>query len=309
MYSGKFKSSNGVNDVYYYVYGENITNPYAVVQLSHGMIDHIGRYNEFIKFLNKNNIVVCGCDDLGHGETGKNSTYGFFADKNGKDYVLEDLYKMTKIIKHNYKGLPFYMIGHSMGSFFARAYAYDFPNELNGLILLGTSGSVSGIGFGMLLIDILMLIKGKRSYIRALEKFTDKSYCKKIDNVTKSRDWVTTDDTKLDEYYKDEKCSFTFSLSAYHDLLSILNFVSSKKWYKNLDVNVPILLASGTDDPVGQYGKGVLEVYKKLKKHGQKNVDLKLYANAKHELHNEVPDIRQEFFDDVLKWIKENNKN
>ena len=305
MYTGKFKSSNKVNEIYYYIYDDNIISPLAVVQISHGMMDYIQKYDGLIEYLNKNNIVVCGCDDLGHGETGKKSSFGFFASKNGKNCVLQDLHTTTKIIKEKYPNIPFFLLGHSMGSFFARLYAYKFPEELDGLILLGTSGTVIGTSFGILLLDILIALKGKKGVLKWLEKYSNKSYFKYISNIETGRDWVTSNRKVLEFYKNDTKSNFTFTLSAYYDMLKVLKFVSSKKWYKGLNKNIPILLASGAHDPVGQYGKGVAEVYSKLEKNNQLDVQLKLYAKARHELHNEQPNITKEFFKDTLNWIKE----
>ena len=309
MYTGKFLSANGVNDVFYYIYGENLESPKAVVQISHGMMDYIKKYEDLIKFLNKNNIVVCGCDDLGHGETGKNSKFGFFSNKKGYRHVLNDLHKTTQIVKEKYKNLPFFLVGHSMGSFFARLYAYKFPQELDGLILLGTSGKVNGTALGLLILDALMLFKGKKGYLKFLEKLANKSYFKYINNPTSGREWVTSRQDILEFYKNDPKSNFSFSLSAYHDMLKVLKFISSNKWYKDIDKDIPILLASGSHDPVGQYGKGVAEVYTKLEKCGQKDVQLKLYAKARHELHNEQKHITKQFFDDTLNWIEERIKD
>ena len=305
MITGKFKSANGINNVFYYIYGEEIESPKAVVQISHGMMDYIKKYDNLIKFLNKNNIIVCGCDDLGHGNTGKDSSFGFFAEKKGKDCVLKDIYTTTKIVKEKYSNLPFFLVGHSMGSFFARLYAYKYPKELNGLILLGTSGRVHGITLGLFLLDVLMLFKGKKGYLRSLEKYTNKAYYKYISKCETGREWVTSRTDILDLYKDDPMSNFTFSLSAYHDMLKVLKFISSNKWYKKVDNNLPIFLASGAHDPVGQYGKGVAQVYSKLEKAGKKDIQIKLYAKARHELHNEQPKTTDEFFNDLLMWIED----
>lgn len=307
MITDKFVSADGKTDVYYYIY-EPKENPKAIVQISHGMMDHIGRYKDFIDVLNNNGFVVCGCDDLGHGETGKNSRYGFFSKKNGKKFVLLDLHTTSLIVKDKYKNIPFFLVGHSMGSFFARAYAYTFTHELDGLILLGTSGKVKGTNFALMLLKFLMFFKGKDGYCNGIERLSTSSYYKYIDNVVTGREWVTSNEQKFKEYLNDPKCGFRFTLGAYYDMISTLKFVSSKKWFKGLQNDLPIYLASGVCDPVGQYGKGVAQVFDRLEEQKHLNLQLKLYQNARHELHNEVPSTTNDFFDDVISWLNDNIK-
>ena len=150
-----------------------------------------------------------------------------------------------------------------------------------------------------------MALNGKHKHLKGLENFSSKSYFKYIDDKKSIRDWVTSRQDILDFYKNDNKSNFTFSLSAYHDMIKVLKFVSSNQWYKGLNKNLPILLASGAHDPVGQYGSGVAEVYSRLEKNGQKDIQIKLYAKARHELHNEQPNITSQFFKDTLNWINE----
>ncbi len=302
METNTFISADGKTKIYYYIFRPK-NKPRAIVQITHGMMDHILRYNDLIERLNNESVVVCGCDDLGHGETGKNTKYGFFAKKNGPKYVLEDLHTMTNIIKEQYKDIPFFLIGHSMGSFFARLYAYRYPEELNGLMLLGTSGKVAGTNFALLLLNFLIMFKGKEGYANKIEELSTKTYYKYVDKVETGREWVTSNPVKFQEYLNDPKCGFRFTLGAYKDMISTLKFVSSNKWFKKIKKELPIFLASGVCDPVGQYGTGVSEVFTRLEKTDHINLQLKLYEDARHELHNEIPLIANEFFNDVLAWI------
>lgn len=308
MITDTFISSDGKTQIYYYIY-EPIETPRAVVQISHGMMDYIGRYKDLIDKLNGEGIVVCGCDDLGHGETGKNSKYGFFGIKNGKDYVLKDLHTTMEIVKEKFPNLPYFLVGHSMGSFFARYFAYKYPTELNGLILLGTSGKVKGTNFALLLLKILMLFKGKRGYCKQLEKMSSASYYRYLQNPKDARAWVTSNEKRLDNYLSDPKCSFRFTLSAYYDMISTLKFVNSKKWFNHISKDLPIILLSGAKDPVGQYGTGVAQVYSRLENKRHYDLQIKLYANAFHELHNERLCIRNEFLNDITIWLNAHIEN
>lgn len=308
MEKGHFISSDGKSEIAYYIYNDIAqTKPKAVLQISHGMQDYIFRYGDLIKFLNKNGIVVCGNDDLGHGYTSYNKQLdGYFAKKNGYKFVVKDLYTMTKIAKDKYKDVPYFLLGHSMGSFFARYYAYLYPNELSGLILCGTSGKVFGTSFGIALLSLVKMFKGEKSYCKTMENMMLKKYFKYIKTIKTKREWVTSDEQKLSEYENDERCNFRFTASAYKDMLTVLKFVNTKKWAKGINKQMPIAIYSGSLDPVGNYGKSVCEVYKLLEKQKISSLKLKLFEGAYHELHNEKNEIKQEFFNDLIVWL--NNK-
>ena len=302
-----FISTDGKTKVVYYIYNENITTPRAVLQISHGMQEHVTRYEPFAKFLNDNGIIVCGNDHLGHGKTSKGTgNDGYFAKKHGADYVLNDLHKMTLIIKEKYPNIPVFLMGHSMGSFFARLYASKFPNEIDGLIACGTSGKVKGATLGLLILDILKLFKGGKSTSDLAENIMCKSYFKYIPNKTSKFDWITSNEEELKKYLSNERCSIRFTVGAYHDMVKTLKRVNTNSWAKKINKDMPILLISGAQDPVGQYGKGVCQVYSLLEKQKVKHIDLRLYSNARHEPFNEKEPTRHEFYNDVLSFILNN---
>ena len=304
MEQNLFLSSDGKTQVAYYFYENTNVEPVAVLQISHGMQEHITRYAPMAELLNKSGIIVCGNDDLGHGNTSKGkSTDGFFASKNGANYVLQDLHKMTLIAKKKYPNLPFFLFGHSMGSFFARLYASTFTNELTGLILCGTSGKVKGTNFGLLLLDFLKLLKGKKAHSKFADSVMCNSYFKYIPNRISKYDWITSNQQELDKYLKNERCQIRFTVGAYYDMIKTLKKVNKKSWAKKIDKNLPILLISGSQDPVGQYGKGVCNVYKMLEKQRVKHLNLRLYGDARHEPFNETEPTKTYFYSDVLNFI------
>ena len=151
--------------------------------------------------------------------------------------------------------------------------------------------------------SLLKFFKGERSHSNLMDKLMLKTYFKYINEVKTGKEWVTSNKDKLIEYEKDPKCSFRFTVSAYKDMFKVLKFVNTKKWAKKINKNMPIFLASGALDPVGNYGKSVCEVYSNLEKQKVKNLTLKLYEGAYHELHNEQPQIMQEFNNNLLNWL------
>ena len=308
MIRGTFLSADDKTDIQYFIFEPKIRiKPKGIVQITHGMQDYILRYMDMITFLNNQGYIVCGNDDLGHGYTAKNDDdKGFFDYKNGYKKVLADIYTMTKLAKKKYGDLPYFLIGHSMGSFFARYYAYIFPQELDGLILLGTSGKVVGTGFGIKLLSLLKFFKGEKAECPTMENLVVKNYYKYIDNVKTGKEWVTSNSEKLQEYENDPRSNFKFKTSAYQDMLKVLKFVNTKKWARGIDKKLPVAIYSGSHDPVGNYGKGVLWVYGLLESQKLESVVVKLYPKARHELHNEKENIKTEFCEDVKNWLNEN---
>lgn len=306
---GSFTSSDKKTNIKYYIF-EPEGEIKGVVQISHGMQDYILRYKYLIRYLNAMGYVVCGNDDLGHGQTslGK-ETDGFFAKKNGHKYVLADLHTMTKIAKEKYSGLPYFLLGHSMGSFFARAYAYYYPEDIDGLVLCGTSGKVKGTGFAINLLTIVKIFKGAKGKFNVIDKLMTKPYFKYIDDVKTGAEWVTRDPERLANYENDKNTRFKFTISAYKDMLKVLKFVNTNKWAKGVKKYLPIAIYSGSHDPVGNYGKGVAEVYSLLEKQKVQDLELKLYPKARHELHNELLETRMSFFSDLNAWLNKHTAN
>lgn len=302
-----FLSSDGKTQVAYYIYQNAQVAPRAVLQISHGMQEHLTRYTQLAEFLNQFGIVVCGNDHLGHGKTSTSKqTDGFFADKHGDEYVLQDLHKMTVIAKSKYPNLPYFLMGHSMGSFFARRYASTYPNELSGLILCGTSGKVKGTNGGLMLLRLLKFFKGKKSHSKLAEKLMNKDYFKYVTIKKTEFDWITTNKKQLEKYLNDDRCNVRFTLSAYYDMVKTLKKVNTKSWAKKINKNMPIILLAGAQDPVGQYGKGVCQVYSLLEEQGVKHLDLRLYADGRHEPFTEVDSIKNQFYTDVLNFLEHN---
>ena len=301
MEKSYFMSADGKTEVAYFIFEDKKIKPRAVLQISHGMNEFILRYKDFASMLTKHGIVVVGNDDLGHGETKTPETEGFFADKHGDKFVLEDLHTMAQIAKLKYPQLPFFMFGHSMGSFFARLYASVYPNDHDGFIFCGTSGKVKGSAFAMILLKLIKLFKGPNRHYHFIDKIMVSSYFKYIKNPQSALDWLSSDPNNLNR----EGMGKNFSVGAYHDMVKTLRKVNTKSWAKKLNKQTPILLIAGSQDPVGQYGSGVCNVYKLLEKEKIESIDLKLYAKCRHEPFSETDFIKKQFYQDLLTWIDE----
>lgn len=294
-----FPSVDGKTQVAGYFYTPTDAAPKAVIQISHGMCEYIGRYEHMIDRLCTAGYAVCGNDHLGHGDTSP-GCYGFFAEKDGYRLLLKDLKTMNNLAHRKYPGIPYLLFGHSMGSFFARWFAELNPDAQDALIISGTGGPGVLMQFGKQLARLLSAVKGPQYVSKFMVKVSTGSYCKGIENPSSGSAWLSRDPTVWEAYDADEKCTFSFTVSAYRDMLTAYNHVNTAGWAQRLRKDLPIFIYSGDFDPVGNYGKGVRAVYQLLMNAGMEDVTLRLYPGGRHEMHNETN--KDEVFDNLIAW-------
>lgn len=272
----------------------------GVVQIAHGMAEYSNRYAQFALELCKHGYAVYINDHLGHGASvASEEELGYFGD-NGPESLVEDMKQLTDIARQEYPNVPVFLFGHSMGSFLARKYTAKYGHLLDGVIYSGTSGSNPAVGMGIALSNYMIKSEGKLQRSSFLDSIAFGTYNKKTAKKTKF-DWLSRDEKEVEKYINDKRCGFVFTVSGFKTLFSVLKEVSAKVWYNTVPADLQILLIAGDKDPVGDYGKGVTEVYKLLRKTGHTNVTMNLYPEARHELLNELN--RQEVIADVVGWL------
>lgn len=299
----KIASTDSKNQLNVYIW-EPQEKPIAILQISHGMCEHLNRYDDFAKFMNGNNILVIGNDHLGHGKTAKDdSDLGYFGPGKSKT-VVDDLFEVTKYAKENYgKDIPYFLFGHSMGSFMARRYIMTYGSELSGAIISGT-GSQPGavLAGGKMVAGLIGIVKGERYRSPLLKSMAFGAYNKKIDNPRTVSDWLSKDEKIVDIYENDKFCKYDFTVDGYKTLFDSISFIQKPENIKKIPVDLPIFFISGTDDPVGNYGKGVEQVYDAYEAAGVKDIEIVLYHGGRHEMLNEIE--REGVYEDVDTWIK-----
>ncbi|NMP38495.1 MAG: alpha/beta hydrolase [Clostridiales bacterium] len=274
----------------------------AIVQIAHGMAEYSDRYSDFAAFLAGNGFAVFLNDHLGHGKSvSSQEELGFFGEKDGWRNFILDAHQLTDIARKELPDKPVIFFGHSMGSFVARSYVKDYGNELAGAVFCGTSGANPGASIGAFLARSIAKRNGTHFRSEFINSLAFGSYNKKIKPERTPFDWLTREDEIVDKYVADPLCGFLFTASGYNDMFTLLDSVSKKSWYASVPYVLPILIISGACDPVGNYGKGVTEVYKTLRSTGHGNTKLKLYENCRHEILNETN--RNEVYADVADWI------
>lgn len=303
----KFPSVSGLCDIVAHSAAPvDFSSIKGVVQISHGMAEYSNRYSKFIIALCNAGYAVFINDHVGHGlSVSSKEMLGFFGEEKGEETFIDDLKTLTDMAKSEYPGLPIFMLGHGMGSLVARKYTAKYGYLLDGVIYTGTSGENPALGVGILLANTLIKQNGPKHRSDILDTIAFGTYNRKTEKRT-DRDWSTRDKEEVDKILTDELCGYTYTVSGMKVLFTTLKQVTSKRWYNTIPPSMPILLASGDGDPVGDYSKGVKEVYRMLKKTGHKNVTMKIYEGARHEILNEIN--RDEVYADIIAWLDEKTK-
>lgn len=299
----------------YYTSSDNVTTIHAiewipeteikaVLQISHGMVEYIGRYDRFANYLNEYGIYVVGNDHLGHGESvTSDDKHGFFKHPDGNECVIKDLHKLRKRTEKKYPDVPYFMLGHSMGSFLIREYMMVYGQGLAGVIVMGTGSQPNSVlVLGKIICKIMASFKGWEYRSKLIDRMVFSGNNKKFEPARTPQDWLTKDEKIVNAYRENPWCTFTFTLNGFYQLFRTIQFVQKKENIQKISKELPIFLVAGCEDPVGSFGKGVKKVYKSYVDAGIKDVKIKLYENERHEILNETD--YMVVYEDLRKWME-----
>ncbi|MDR1540051.1 MAG: lysophospholipase [Clostridiales bacterium] len=294
-----FPASNGEHDIRALIWSpDRASDVKAVYQLSHGMCEYSERYREFGEYLTKNGFVVAINDHAGHGKSVKDA-FGYFG-KGGCFSMVEDMRKLYVLMKQDHPRSAHFLLGHSMGSFLARMYAAKHGADLDGAVFSGTGSAPAILPIGYAISRLLVKTNGAKAPGAFLHRLSAGSYNKRFAPIRTESDWLSRDNELVDLFISDERSRFFFTNSGYRDMFRIFLEISRPQWAKSLPKTLPILLFSGSEDPVGGYGSGVFKVFRSLADAGVSDVEMKLYGQGRHEMLNEIN--RAEVYEDVLNW-------
>lgn len=297
-----FLSSDGKTNIHA-VKWEPEGEAQAVLQISHGMIEYVERYEAFAEFLTGKGFVVAGNDHLGHGESVQSQEFwGYFAPKNGSDLVVEDLHQLRTKMQEEYPGIPYFMLGHSMGSYLLRKYLSKHGEGLAGAVIMGT-GTQSNVTviMGKIICRLSALIHGWDYRGGFVEKKVFSEKYNRFEAEGKGA-WLTKDRAVVEAYNKDPRCTFQFTLNGFYNLFDTIRYINKPAHVKSVPINLPLFLVSGEDDPVGDFGRGVGFAYDIYICAGMRNINLKLYPTDRHEILNELD--KEIVYEDIYKWLQ-----
>ncbi len=280
----------------------------CIVQIVHGMAEYIERYDALAQYLGEKGILVTGDDHLGHGKSvGKDGVYGYFCDQDPATVVVRDVHRLKKITQEEYPGIPYVLLGHSMGSFILRNYLFKYGTGIQGAIICGTGSQPKVlVKFCRLIAAVQGLFLGEKHVAKMIDHLAFGSYNKKIPDAKTAFDWLCTDEKVVDAYMSDDLCGFTFTVNGFKTLFTLLDRLNQEENLNAMPKELPVHFIAGDMDPVGNYGEGVKKAYKDFEKAGMKKISLKLYAGGRHELLNEKN--KQQVYEDIYPWIMERVK-
>lgn len=286
----------------YYKWPSNISIK-GIVQISHGVGEHAGRYQPIAKILQDKGYEVYANDHRVHGKSVKNEDYLGYYD--GDDYfsdAINDMRQLTEIIKKEHYNKKIILFGHSMGSLLSREYVTKYGDDLEALVLSGTASFMKGLGsFGLLSATFLGKLNGKHRSNELLKKLFFSQFNKKFKPNRTKVDWISSDENQVDLFEADPLRIEDFSLSIFLDILKGSKKINKVSTFENTPKDLPIFIFSGDKDPVGEMGKGVKKVAKKYKNAGIEDITLRLYKGGRHEMLNEIN--KNEVEQDLLDWL------
>jgi alpha-beta hydrolase superfamily lysophospholipase len=276
----------------------------GVVQLVHGMEEHIDRYDEFARFLARKGFVVGAHDHVGHGKSVVDAyDLGHVTLDHGPDVLVRDVGRVRATLFEHYQALPYIIFGHSMGSFVARVYISRHAEHIQGAILCGTGNQPYALArSGNMLARFVGAVRGGHYKSKLIDNMGAGGFSKAIKNARTPLDWLSVDPTVVDAYIDDPLCGVMFTMGGYAALTGVVSQAVNPKVAARVPKNLPLLFISGAEDPVGENGEAVVRAVELYRKVGMKNVSLILYPGMRHEILNEPGKLK--VMNDVVDWIE-----
>lgn len=272
--------------------------PKAIIQFSHGMAEHKERYLDFMNFLSSKGYICVIHDHRGHGASVKSKDdLGYFYSEN-INYIVDDLYQVTKFIKEKYPNLKVYLFSHSMGTLVARNYLKKYDGEIEKLVLCGPPTENKFSGFGVFMAKTMRPFYSKNKPNKVLNKMTFKSYNK---NLKLENEWICANPETVKKYNEDELCGNVFTTNGFINLYKLMKNAFTKSGWVMKNPELKIFVIAGKNDPVIQNERKFEQLVKFLNERGYKNTSSKLYENMRHEILNETENSK--VYNDVLDFF------
>lgn len=270
----------------------------AVLQIVHGMVEHIERYDGFASYLAERGVLVVGHSHLGHGKSARSEEdLGFFAEHDGNACVIADIHSLRTATQREHPDVPYYILGHSMGSFLVRQYLGIHSDGLSGAVIMGTADMPVPVLKGAKAVcKAIAAAKGWRYRSSFVDSLVTGGFEKQM-----GMGWLSVNEDNWEARKNDPFCNFCFTLNGFYNMFHGLSRANAREQAGQLPKEIPILFNAGAEDPVGANGQGVEAVYQRYLKHGAK-AELKLYAGDRHEILNE--DDRETVYNDIFNWME-----
>lgn len=279
--------------------------PICILQIVHGMKDRMARYEDFARFLTERGVLVVGNDHLGHGKTVKEGDiYGYFCENDPATVLVRDVHRLKKIMEEKYPTIPYIIYGHSMGSFIVRNYMARYGTGVEGTILAGTGTPTKAeLIFGKCLTGVIGKVKGTKYVSKLVDNISTKNYMSGIENAKTEHDWLSKNEETIAAFAADPLCSgYTFTVNGYDTLFELALRMQKKENLLKIPKKLPILIVSGTEDPVGNKGLAPKKLYDDYLNLDLTKTALKLYSGVRHEVLREKN--KDTVYTDIYNWIE-----
>lgn len=304
-----FGSADGVSKIHAVKWTPDEGEPKAVLQITHGMVEYIERYTDFATFLTTKGFAVIGHDHIGHGDSvASEDEWGIMQCANPSDVMVEDILSNYKIGKKEFPAIPYFILGHSMGSYMLRKFLAEKASDIEGIdgaIVMGTGTESNGaISAGKTVINIISAFKGRDYRSKFVAGLMYGSAYKGFDTDgtgDRTKSWLNRDVAQVDKYYSDPKCTYMFSLNGYKALIEATGYDNKQENINKMRKDMPILFTSGSEDPVGGKGEGVKAAKAKFEAAGIEDISIKLYEGYRHEILNEID--HEVVYNDLYEWM------
>ncbi len=275
----------------------------AVVQIAHGVAEYIDRYGVFANYLCEHGIAVIGNDHLGHGgSVTEGAPRVWFSEENGWECVVDDMHTLRLEGGKRFPGIPYFLMGHSMGSFLTRTYLIRYPGSVRGEIIMGTGHQGSAlVAAGRAVAKIEAKRVGSAGFSPLIESMAFGAYNKPFAPNRTTHDWLSVNEENVDRYLADPLCGGKATVGLFYDMLGGIGFIRKPENIRKMDVRKPALFISGWEDPVGDMGKGVIAACNSFRNAGVTDLTLQLYPGMRHEILNE--DGREQVYEFILDWL------
>ena len=276
----------------------------AVLQICHGVAEHIARYDAFARYLNGLGIAVVGHDHLGHGlSLPEGGTPVYFGEGNTWNTVVDDIYVLHQRIRLWYPDVPLCIMGHSMGSFLTRTYLIRYLGTVKAAVIMGTGWQPKAvIAGGMAVAKAVGAVVGENGTSDLVTNLAFGAYNKLFAPNRTSCDWLSADEDNVDAYMADPLCGADATVGLFRQMLSGIRFNQKLSNLRQMDPRIPVLFVAGEKDPVGDCGNGVRRTYQEFRRAGVQDCTLKLYPGLRHEILNEKAQ-QQQIFEDIGQWL------
>lgn len=276
----------------------------AVLQMCHGMVEYIDRYHDFAEYLCANGYYVVGHDHLGHGKSISSSDkLGFFHETNGNEYVIGDIHELRIRTEQKYPHVPYFIMGHSMGSFLVRQYIGFYGAGIAGAIIMGTGDQPNVIlHMGKAVCRLEAMLHGWKHRSHLVDGMAVGAYNKRFEKETDGSNWLSRNPENVKNYRNDLLCGYMFTVNAYYHMFSGMLKMNMQEKAGRIPKGLSVVFVAGKEDPVGNFGKGVKAVYKRYKENGIQDVKIRLYEEDRHEILQELD--REQVFQDLFMWLE-----